>query len=66
MSAYEPTAADFAPLDAQSAAPLLVRPSLSYWADARARLARNPRAMGSLFLLLALGSSPPSGPSCGP
>ena len=62
MSTYEPTAADFAPLDAQSAAPLLVRPSLSYWADARARLGRNPRAMGSLFLLLALGLFTTLGP----
>lgn len=62
MSAYSPRPEDFAPLGAQNAAPVLVRPSLSYWADARARLLRNPRAVGSLMLLALLGLFTTVGP----
>ena len=62
MSAYSPRPEDFAPLGAQNAAPVLVRPSLSYWADARARLLRNPRAVGSLTLLALLGLFTTVGP----
>ncbi|MGB0406978.1 MAG: hypothetical protein ACPGC1_06795, partial [Pseudomonadales bacterium] len=62
MSAYSPRPEDFAPLGAQNAAPVLVRPSLSYWADARARLLRNPRALGSLVLLALLGLFTTVGP----
>ena len=62
MSAYSPRPEDFAPLGAQNAAPVLVRPSLSYWADARARLLRNPRAVGSLVLLALLGLFTTVGP----
>lgn len=62
MSAYTPQPEDFAPLGAQDAAPVLVRPSLSYWADARARLLRNPRAVGSLVLLALLGLFTTVGP----
>ena len=62
MSAYSPRPEDFAPLAAQDAAPVLVRPSLSYWADARARLLRNPRAVGSLVLLALLGLFTTVGP----
>lgn len=62
MSAYTPRPEDFAPLGAQDAAPVLVRPSLSYWADARARLLRNPRAVGSLALLALLGLFTTVGP----
>ena len=62
MSAFTPRPEDFAPLGAQNAAPVLVRPSLSYWADARARLLRNPRAVGSLTLLALLGLFTTVGP----
>ena len=62
MSAYTPRPEDFAPLGTQDAAPVLVRPSLSYWADARARLLRNPRAVGSLVLLALLGLFTTVGP----
>ena len=62
MSAYTPRPEDFAPLGEQDAAPVLVRPSLSYWADARARLLRNPRAVGSLALLALLGLFTTVGP----
>ena len=65
MSAYSPRPEDFAPLGAQGT-PVLVRPSLSYWADARARLLRNPRALGSLVLLAARHSLPPSARCSGP
>ena len=66
MSAYSPRPEDFAPLGAQNAAPVLVRPSLSYWADARARLLRNPRALGSWCSSRCSASLPPSARCSGP
>lgn len=46
--------ADFEPLGEQSTAPLLVRPSRSYWQDAWIRLKRNRRALVSLYIVIAL------------
>lgn len=45
---------DFEPLESQSAAPLLVRPSRSYWQDAWIRLKSNRRALVSLYIVIAL------------
>jgi oligopeptide transport system permease protein len=46
--------ADFQLLPPQSAAPLMVRPSRSYWQDAWARLKINKRALVSLYIIIAL------------
>ncbi|ALO45248.1 ABC transporter permease [Pseudohongiella spirulinae] len=46
--------ADFEPLGDQSSAPLLVRPSRSYWQDAWGRLKANKRALVSLYIIIAL------------
>ncbi|HDZ09435.1 ABC transporter permease [Pseudohongiella sp.] len=46
--------ADLEPLSSQSAAPLLVRPSRSYWQDAWGRLKSNKRALVSLYLIIGL------------
>lgn len=46
--------ADFEALPPQSAAPLMVRPSRSYWQDAWARLKANRRAIVSLNIIIAL------------
>lgn len=46
--------ADFEALPEQSAAPVLVRPSRSYWQDAWARLKANRRALVSLYIIIAL------------
>jgi oligopeptide transport system permease protein len=46
--------ADFELLPPQSAAPLMVRPSRSYWQDAWARLKTNKRALVSLYIIIAL------------
>lgn len=45
---------DFEPLGEQSTAPLLVRPSRSYWQDAWIRLKANRRALVSLYLVIGL------------
>jgi len=46
--------ADFEPLPQHSAAPLLVRPSRSYWQDAWIRLKANRRALISLYIVIAM------------
>jgi oligopeptide transport system permease protein len=46
--------ADFEPLTGQSSAPLLVRPSRSYWQDAWGRLKSNRRALVSLYIIIGL------------
>ena len=46
--------ADFEPLSAQASAPMLVRPSRSYWQDAWGRLKSNKRALVSLYLIIGL------------
>lgn len=45
---------DFEMLSAQSSAPVMVRPSRSYWQDAWARLKTNKRALVSLYIVIAL------------
>lgn len=45
---------DFEALPEQSGAPVLVRPSRSYWQDAWARLKANRRALVSLYIIIAL------------
>ena len=45
---------DFEALGTQSAAPMLVRPSRSYWQDAWQRLKANKRALVSLYLVVGL------------
>lgn len=45
---------DFEPLSGQSSAPVLVRPSRSYWQDAWGRLKSNRRALVSLYLIIGL------------
>jgi oligopeptide transport system permease protein len=46
--------ADFEPLGEQSTAPMLVRPSRSYWQDAWGRLKANKRALVSLYIIIGL------------
>lgn len=46
--------ADFELLPPQSSAPVMVRPSRSYWQDAWARLKTNKRALVSLYIIIAL------------
>lgn len=46
--------ADLEPLSGQSSAPLLVRPSRSYWQDAWGRLKSNKRALVSLYIIIGL------------
>lgn len=46
--------ADLEPLSGQSSAPLLVRPSRSYWQDAWGRLKSNKRALVSLYIIVGL------------
>ncbi|MDH7942601.1 ABC transporter permease [Pseudohongiella sp. SYSU M77423] len=45
---------DFEVLGTQSSAPVLVRPSRSYWQDAWQRLKSNKRALVSLYLVIGL------------
>ena len=59
---WQPTAADFARAEARGDAQRIVRPSLSYWQDARQRLRRNPRALFSLGLVVALALFTIAGP----
>src|SRR5690554_3822151 len=46
--------ADLEPLGSRSTAPLLARPSLSYWQDAWIRLKANRRALVSLYIVVGL------------
>jgi oligopeptide transport system permease protein len=46
---------DFEPVHAERETQTISRPSLSYWQDAMRRLRQNPRALFSLYLLIALG-----------
>ncbi len=46
--------ADFMPLEKESRADAIVRPSLSYWQDAWRRLRANRRALWSLYLIVGL------------
>ncbi len=45
---------DLAALSGQSSAPVLVRPSRSYWQDAWGRLKANKRALVSLYIIIGL------------
>lgn len=47
-------AEDLKPLSGQSTAPVLVRPSRSYWQDAWGRLKANKRALVSLYIIIGL------------
>ena len=59
---WQPTAADFGKAEADVGAQRIVRPSISYWQDAWQRLKRNPRAVISLGLVVALGLFAIAGP----
>lgn len=54
MTHYPLSAEDFRPLAATDAAEQISRPSLSYWQDAWRRLKQNPRAVFSLWIVVAL------------
>jgi oligopeptide transport system permease protein len=64
MSAVEwtPTAGDFARAEARGDAQRIARPSISYWQDAWRRLRRNPRALVSLGIVVALALFTIAGP----
>lgn len=49
-----PRPEDFEPISGQSSAPVLVRPSRSYWQDAWIRLQSNRRALVSLYIIIGL------------
>jgi len=49
-----PRPEDFEPLAGQSTAPVMVRPSRSYWQDAWIRLKANRRALVSLYIIIGL------------
>ncbi|HXS80179.1 MAG TPA: ABC transporter permease [Gammaproteobacteria bacterium] len=51
---WQPTADDFAKAESRGDAQRIVRPSISYWQDAWQRLQRNPRALVSLGIVVAL------------
>jgi oligopeptide transport system permease protein len=55
-------AADFAPVTERAAIVTNPRPSLSYWQDAWQRLKRNPRALVSLAIVVALALFAVAGP----
>jgi oligopeptide transport system permease protein len=59
---WQPTAADFGKADSSADAQRIVRPAISYWQDAWRRLRRNPRAMISLFIVVALALFAVAGP----
>jgi oligopeptide transport system permease protein len=61
-SEWQPRAEDFARAESRGGAQRIVRPSISYWQDAWQRLKRNPRAMISLGLIVALGLFAVAGP----
>jgi len=54
MTHYQLSAEDFRPLAATDTAEQISRPSLSYWQDAWRRLKQNPRAVFSLWIVIAL------------
>jgi oligopeptide transport system permease protein len=64
MSAAElqPRAEDFAKAESREGAQRIVRPSISYWQDAWQRLRRNPRALVSLGIVVALALFTIAGP----
>lgn len=49
-----PRPEDFEPLSGRSSAPVMVRPSRSYWQDAWIRLKANRRALVSLYIIIGL------------
>ena len=64
MSAVEwqPRSEDFARAEPRRAEKGFARPSISYWQDAWRRLRRNPRALVSLGLVVALALFTIAGP----
>ncbi len=54
MSAFQPSAEDFAPLQSDQHVEQISRPSMSYWQDAWVRLKKNTRAIISLWIVIAL------------
>jgi oligopeptide transport system permease protein len=62
MTGYIPTGDDFSPLSQARDAERIDRPSLSYWQDVWRRLRRNKRALGSLYIVVALALFTLAGP----
>ena len=56
MRTYQPQPGDFEPATADIHVETLSRPSLSYWQDAWLRLKKNPRAIVSLYIVVALAA----------
>ncbi len=54
LTEYRPQSGDFEKTEISAGVQELTRPSLSYWQDAWVRLARNRRALASLYLVIAL------------
>lgn len=52
---YKPVADDFTRVTTFESVEQISRPSLSYWQDAWIRLKKNPRAITSLYIVIALG-----------
>ncbi len=59
---WQPRAEDFARAESRGGAQRIVRPAISYWQDAWRRLKRNPRALVSLGLVVALALFTVAGP----
>ena len=59
---WEPRSEDFARAEPRRGEQGLARPSISYWQDAWRRLKRNPRALISLGLVIALALFTIAGP----
>ena len=59
---WEPRAEDFARVEGRRGEQGFARPSISYWQDAWRRLKRNPRALVSLGLVVALALFTIAGP----
>jgi len=59
---WQPRAEDFARATSRAGAQRIVRPSISYWQDAWRRLKRNPRALASLVIVVALALFTVAGP----
>ena len=62
LSASQPTARDFEPIQAALHAEQITRPSLSYWQDAWIRLKSNTRAIISLYIVILLAAFTVAGP----
>ena len=62
MRTYQPQPGDFEPATADIHVETLSRPSLSYWQDAWLRLKKNPRAIVSLYIVVALAAFTLLGP----